>query len=738
MEQSTSAALEAHKRGFIPLPLKAKVKIPLKVGWQSTSYENASAVEEVFEEAASSGATNVGVLLGEKSGNLVDVDLDHPKTSRVKNLLLPPTSAISGRDGRPGTHYWYIAEEGTLPGTRRYKLHDQGTVTIELRSTGAQTAIAPSTHPSGDTYRWEADAWGGEAGPAVVNGRKLAVQVALMGLATQLIEVWPTQGGRHDAYLALAGGLLRYGEGEPHPYWKNNAGVLIRALADATLDEDGGEAREAEVIGTTVRRISQGSNVAGFGKLAEMLGDAEVSQIRHLVAEVESLAGFQSRASAQIDPNEAPSAPLPDAMELEREILEAAEKAAQSAVEDRDPLSERVVTWQPVDLEPYLLGQATSPAPALLTRSDGQSLLYPGVLNMLYGSSESAKSWIALWTCLQEMRRGERVVYLDFEDGPLTAISRLRSMGATLDDIRMHFTYIRPEEPMAPMQRTRWGQASPTDNGKLNLQVFEKALEQVDPSLIIADGMTMLYGLHGLDSNDSVSTDVITTWLKKLSRNNRSTVIIVDHSSKSAERGTLPIGSQHKVAMVQGAMFQVWPVQQPMPGAVGEVELIVVKDRPGEIRKISGKVDGKAQSAALVKMDSTVEGRTQVVVSPPVDPGSVASSGIVDLSKSKEAEKKHAAAEKERARKAEIESTRKHWREQVLMQFGGTLGEERTMPQLISSIPDPIEHRIRAAVADLVEDGWLAAEGGTKARRYSLTTGDAPSLSDLAEGGEGE
>ena len=31
------------------------------------------------------------------------------------------------------------------------------------------------------------------------------------------------------------------------------------------------------------------------------------------------------------------------------------------------------------------------------------------------------------------------------------------------------------------------------------------------------------------------------------------------------------------------ALLQAWPLKQPMPGAVGEIELVVLKDRPGQV-----------------------------------------------------------------------------------------------------------------------------------------------------------
>jgi hypothetical protein len=57
--------------------------------------------------------------------------------------------------------------------------------------------------------------------------------------------------------------------------------------------------------------------------------------------------------------------------------------------------------------------------------------------------------------------------------------------------------------------------------------------------------------------------------------------------------------------MVQGTLLQVWPVRQPVLGSIGELELIVLKDRPGQVRKNAGRISGRAQVAAKVTIDST-------------------------------------------------------------------------------------------------------------------------------------
>lgn len=717
--QLIEAVVAAVSRGYQPIPIRASTKKPHVPGWTHLTWtdddDGHGLAREQFTAWAAEGATNLGLALGEPSGGLVDVDFDHPRTSRLKDHFLPRTAMRSGREHRPGSHYWYRVKPGTLPGTRRYKMGDGKTVSVELRSDKAQTLIPPSLHPSGDHYVWEGEPWGGDAGPLEVDGRVLAVQVALLGLGTILVDAWPSQGSRHDAYLALAGGLLRFGEGEVHPYWERNAAVLIRALATGTHDEDGPDAREHETLGTTLTKIREGRPAVGFPRLAELIGDEPVNQVRRMVAEVESLAGFRSRNAPKPDAPDGPityragdASPGPTGGDLPDDrplpAADAREEDSEPAGGARDPLSERAGSWAPVDLEPYLLGQIQPVSPTVLTRDDGAALLYPGRINMLYGSSESAKSWLALYACMQEISKGERVVYLDMEDEPSSTVERLRLMGSGNDDIRLGFTYIRPEDPIAPMQRNRWGSHAPSSSGELNFDLFELELAVVDPSVIVVDGMTVLYGLHGLDSNDAGSTDVITSWLKKLTRNGRTTVIVIDHTTKNAERGSLPIGSQHKVAMIQGAMLQVWPVKQPMPGAFGEVELIVLKDRPGQVRAVSANGSGKAQSAAKVTIDSTVPGRTVITVSAPPGVAQAANGGgdgqtpgpgiTVDLSGSK-------AAAKAQALRALDDA--------VLDAFGGELGRALTVRD-VADATSLSDAKVRAHLARLTVQGWLAED----------------------------
>lgn len=673
---STRTAVEAFRRGYQPVPIRDGDKRPFGAAWTQMRWESEEQIAASFDRWAETGAGGVGLLLGEPSHGLVDIDLDHPLSLRLRDYFLPPTPMQTGRPGRPRSHRWYRVTDD-VPSTRRYKMPDRS-VSVELRASGAQTVIPPSVHPSGESYRWEGTAWGGKRGPAETSGRKLAVQVALLGLGAVLIENWPRQGSRHEAYLALAGGLLRFGTGV-HPYWERNLPVLIEALADATHDDDGPETRVSEVMGSTLATLREGGKATGFPRLAEFIGNDHAELARRMAREVEQLGGF--------DP-----ASLVTVAEVEEPLV------STLPPENRNPMEERITSWDAVDLEPYLSGQIVMPEPTVLQRSDGKGLFYPGRVNSLYGMSESGKSWMSLVAAVQEMGKGERVVYIDFEDEPAGTLSRLRALGVGDDDVKDQFRYVHPEGPLAEMQRYQFGSGA-TEEGKKSSAVFRALLESFDPTLVVADGMTVLYGLHGHDTNQATGTDVITSWLKSLCRGGRTTVIVIDHTGKGSGPGASPIGAHHKVAMVQGTSIRVDAVDRPMPGAVGRMRLVVHKDRPGVVRSYSTR--DSEQVAGEAVMDSTVEGMTKIVIDP-VPEGTV----VVGDSPGMEAELQRLSRVGENATK-------------VLAQFGGDLDKTLTTTEVCKGTGlDPNE--VYDVWAELTRTGTVVREGANRWTRFRL------------------
>jgi hypothetical protein len=133
---SQAAAREYEKRGWRVLPVKARSKRPRHANWQR-GIRTARDVDP---------AGNVGVLLGEPSNGLVDVDLDTPEARELAREFLPLTDARFGRASSPESHWLYRVRD---PGKTR-KLAGG----VELRSTGGQTVFPPSLHPSGERVEW--------------------------------------------------------------------------------------------------------------------------------------------------------------------------------------------------------------------------------------------------------------------------------------------------------------------------------------------------------------------------------------------------------------------------------------------------------------------------------------------------------------------------------------------------------------------------------------------------------
>ncbi|GAB4549488.1 MAG: hypothetical protein Tsb0013_10760 [Phycisphaerales bacterium] len=130
-------------RGYAPIPLPAREKKPVIRGW------NTLRLSEDDLPLHFNGTGNIGLLLGEPSGWLVDVDLDCDEAVELAEQYLPPTGAVTGRPSRPGSHRWYVCERAA---TVKHKDPASGAMVVELRSTGTQTVVGPSLHPDGEVY----------------------------------------------------------------------------------------------------------------------------------------------------------------------------------------------------------------------------------------------------------------------------------------------------------------------------------------------------------------------------------------------------------------------------------------------------------------------------------------------------------------------------------------------------------------------------------------------------------
>ncbi len=165
-------------RGYAPLPLDFRKKGIYREGWQDLRLTDADLPR------AFAGRKNIGVLTGEPSGWLVDIDLDHELAVELADEFLPSTRSEFGRVGKPRSHRLYVVTAPIDTHKRKTPKDESGKdkMIVELRSTGCQTVFPGSVHEdTGEPIEWVVD----EA-PTVIDPAEL--KAAVDALANEVLR----------------------------------------------------------------------------------------------------------------------------------------------------------------------------------------------------------------------------------------------------------------------------------------------------------------------------------------------------------------------------------------------------------------------------------------------------------------------------------------------------------------------------------------------------------------------
>jgi Bifunctional DNA primase/polymerase, N-terminal len=262
MTESRRAAVGLIRRGIAVIAVPSGEKNPNRPGWHE---------ERITEEDVPlhwTNGQNVGLLCGEPSGGRVDVDLDADEAVRIAGRFLPPT-LTSGRESRPHSHWWYVCADAESCDWN----DTDGSKVVELRSTGRQTLVAPSTHPDGDEYVWHAETGlkMAEIGAQELTRRlRELASAALIARHLPPIRTGTQGGGRHDYALALTGFLLR-----PGRFGEDLTLKVLKAAWDANGWPGEKERREAHrdlegIVSDTAENLAAGEPVVGGPTLEEI------------------------------------------------------------------------------------------------------------------------------------------------------------------------------------------------------------------------------------------------------------------------------------------------------------------------------------------------------------------------------------------------------------------------------------------------------------------------------------
>jgi hypothetical protein len=256
---SLEAARRYLARGFAVIPVPARQKAPVLESWPTLRLTEAD-LQHYFRNGC-----NIGVLNGEPSGNLIDVDLDAPQALDAADLFLPETALIFGRASKRRAHREYVVR-GTVPATTQFRDPD-GAMLVELRATGSQTIWPTSVHPSDEMVAFDS-----EDEPAFLDAKALVLAIRRLAACALLARRWPKEpGDRHAIALAIAGYLLRGGLEE------QRVAQIVFCAARVAGDEEA-EGRRVDVVSTS-KRLADGKRATGGPTLAALMGPDVVAKL---------------------------------------------------------------------------------------------------------------------------------------------------------------------------------------------------------------------------------------------------------------------------------------------------------------------------------------------------------------------------------------------------------------------------------------------------------------------------
>lgn len=371
MDTIVEAAIHAFEQGWAPIPISKTSKRPTHSDWTNTRYKSRRELESAFKDA------NLGVLLGDPSGGLIDIDLDSRHAQSLADGFLPATRMMHGRESSPRSHYWYQVTDWEV---RLHKFADptDGEAMVEMRGKGGQTILPPSVHPSGEQYEWFGGEW---HPPHVVKYEEIAKQVRWLAAAALLAKHWPGEGHRHDAALALAGGVLRIGDAE----LERDAEAFVASVALAGGDEEGYD-RQVDVSSTR-KLVQKDKKVRGWPSLSKIIDKRVVKQV------IEWLTPPQEEQELSYGDGRMTRGKLDMALEIK-------------------------------------------PHPMVVP-----DLIYSGKVTWLQGEPGGGKTIFALWLVKQAIEGGHNVMFVDEESGEMMTSERLSMLGAEQDLVDKHLFY---------------------------------------------------------------------------------------------------------------------------------------------------------------------------------------------------------------------------------------------------------------------------------------------------------
>jgi len=196
--------------GWFVVPVRYRGKQPFHDGHLLKDWENLRLTAADLPRYFKHVQANIGVLLGEPSGWLVDGDLDCVEAIPLAEHFLVETTMTFGRASKLRSHWLSCS-----PGASTKKFTDvsanaggTGSTLVELRASG-QTVFPGSVHTSGEPVEWSSPPSGVTRQLVTVDAEELRDRVTRLAVASLLMR----HGWSFADAVERAQGDIAYGVG---------------------------------------------------------------------------------------------------------------------------------------------------------------------------------------------------------------------------------------------------------------------------------------------------------------------------------------------------------------------------------------------------------------------------------------------------------------------------------------------------------------------------------------------
>jgi len=206
---------------------------------------------------------NVYMLLGSKSNNLADIDLDCPEACHLFPMFVDeyifPKTGMFGRSGNI-THAVFQTESSAI--TSKF-CSPSGDVLVEIRGEGHGTIFPPSKHEgTGALIQWQSKS----IEPHVISVKALKTKTGQLATACLIAQEWPRESGRrNELAMAVSSCFLR-----SEDLSVEFVQLLLQKIAFIAGDPE--YRNRGDVVRRTADNLESGKGVTGIPKLSEILG----------------------------------------------------------------------------------------------------------------------------------------------------------------------------------------------------------------------------------------------------------------------------------------------------------------------------------------------------------------------------------------------------------------------------------------------------------------------------------